>query len=345
MALQTLKNIRSTATVQSDFPAMLAKSKGELARALPRHISPDRCARAALTAYRVTPGLDGCEPRSILAAVLQAAQLGLEVGLSGEAHLVPFKGKCQLIPGYTGLMKLARNTGMVRDIYAHEVRVNDRFELKLGLDRELLHEPLTGPGGFPASDEERGPVAGFYAVAVFADGSRTFVAMSRKEVEKIRDGSRGYQSAKQHKKESAWDTDFVAMGLKTAIRRLCKFLPKSPELATALAMDAASEQGVEQNLDLGTVIDGGYAPVIDPAEVEEGREAAAPRKAVEPAVPKDASPAGAPALEAALIAVKNARSLDILDEIFIRAEPGLSGPDLDALKAAFKQREAELRAE
>ncbi|GLW61700.1 hypothetical protein Hthe01_20490 [Hydrogenophilus thermoluteolus] len=273
MALQTLKNLNRAQAVQPaqqvvTFPAMLEKYKSEIARALPRHINPDRMARIALTAFRMNPKLGECDPRSIFAAIIQSSQLGLEVGLMGEAHLVPYGNQCQLIPGYTGLMKLARQSGLVQDIYAHEVRENDRFTLKLGLERSLEHEPLAGPGGFPASDEERGEVVGFYAVAVFKDGSRTFVAMSRKEVERIRDKSPGYQMAKRNKRASVWDTEFVAMGLKTVIRRLCKYLPKSPELAMALALDTASELGKPQNLDLNDAINGTYAPVVEEEEVE-----------------------------------------------------------------------------
>ena len=200
MSLQALKNINRTTPNDAEqpkgFPAMLEQFKGEIARALPKHINPDRMARIALTAFRMTPKLGECDPRSVFAAVIQSSQMGLEVGLMGEAHLVPFGNQCQLIPGYTGLMKLARQSGLVQDIYAHEVRVNDNFTLKLGMERSLDHEPLTTLGGFPAADDERGEVAGFYSVAVFKDGSRTFVAMGRKEVEKIRDNSRGYQSAK-----------------------------------------------------------------------------------------------------------------------------------------------------
>ena len=134
-----------------NFPALLEKSKGEIARALPKHIDPDRMLRIALTTFRTNPGLAKCNPVSVLAAVIQASQLGLEIGQNGEAYLVPFKDECQMIPGYLGLMKLARNSGMIRDIYAHEVRENDRFELRLGLNRHLDHEPLQGRGGFPAS--------------------------------------------------------------------------------------------------------------------------------------------------------------------------------------------------
>lgn len=264
MSLQALKNINRTAAANSEqpqsFPAMLEQFKGEIARALPKHINPDRMARIALTAFRMTPKLGECDPRSVFAAVIQSSQLGLEVGLMGEAHLVPFGNQCQLIPGYTGLMKLARNSGLVVDIYAESVRINDKFTLKLGMERDMQHEPLTAQGGFSASDEERGEIVGFYAVGVLKDGSRTFIAMSRKEVEKIRDGSKGYQAAKKYKKESTWDTDFCAMGLKTAIRRLCKWLPKSPELATALALD---ENAGQQNLNVDDAINGTFSPVVD----------------------------------------------------------------------------------
>ena len=162
---QTLRNIQKsrsqgTPTNVLAFPAFLERFKGEIARALPRHLSPERMARIALTAFRMNPKLAEADPRSVFAAVIQSSQLGLEVGLMGEAHLVPFGRQCQLIPGYQGLVKLARNSGIVQDVYAHEVRINDKFDIVLGLNRTLMHEPLK-QNGFPASDEERGPVVCF----------------------------------------------------------------------------------------------------------------------------------------------------------------------------------------
>ncbi len=331
MALQALKNIHrgnSNPEEKKDFPAMLQKFKGEIERALPRHLNAERMARIALTAFRMTPKLAECDPRSIFAAVIQSAQLGLEVGLMGEAHLVPFGDQCQLIPGYTGLMKLARQSGQVVDIYAHEVRAKDEFKLTLGLTRNLEHNPLMANGGFPAAEEERGEVIGFYAVAVFKDTSRTFVAMSRKEVERIRDNSRGYQAAKRYKKASLWDSDFVAMGLKTVIRRLTKLLPKSPELATALAMDSAAEHGKGQNLDLNDVIDGSYTPVIDDDEVATTPANTASQPAPETAKGK---------LEQAIDDMERTQSLEILDEVYIRAEAELDNADLEVLLREYRR--------
>ncbi|SCZ85004.1 recombinase RecT [Nitrosomonas mobilis] len=343
MAFQTLKNINRSQSGNNEnepknFPVMLDKFKAEIARALPRHINPDRMTRIALTAFRMNPRLAECDPRSVFAAIVQSSQLGLEVGLMGEAHLVPFKNECQLIPGYTGLIKLARQSGFVQDIYAHEVRMNDQFNLNLGLERSLEHVPMQGSCGFPATDDERGPIAGFYAVGVFKDGSRTFVAMGVTEVERIRDNSRGYQAAKRSKKDSVWDSDFTAMGLKTAIRRLCKYLPKSPELATALSLDAAFEQGKDQHLNLIDAATGEFVP--DNFDEEESSEV---KVEMPPAVKKsDAAKASEaeisnPVLQAAILALEKAKTYDQLDEIYIRLEADFADTDLEFLMRHYRR--------
>lgn len=217
--------------------------------------------------------------------------------------------------------------------------MNDTFALKLGMERNLEHEPLTAPGGFPASDEERGEVVGFYAVGVLKDGSRTFVAMGGKEVESIRDGSRGYQAAKKYKKESVWDTDFVAMGLKTVIRRICKFLPKSPELATALAMDEKAHAGQGQNLNLNDVIDGSYAPVDVTDDAEEIKEK--PPAKTESQTQSAKAMSQLEKLDKVVAALKSASTVEALDEIYIRAEVDLEDAELEvALREYRKCKEA-----
>ncbi len=332
MQNQTMQNLKTQTKAEQPgtqltdaktFPGMLEQFKSEIARALPKHLSADRMSRIALTAFRQTPKLAECDPRSVFAAVIQSSQLGLEVGLMGEAHLVPFGGQCQLIPGYTGLMKLARNSGMVTDIYAEAVRVNDTFSLKLGMSRDLIHEPLTAKGGFPASDEERGEVVGFYAVGVLKDGSRTFVAMGRAEVLRIRDGSKGYQASKKYKKESLWDTDFTSMGLKTAIRRLCKFLPKSPELATALALD---DNAGKQKLSVDDAIQGVFQAVEDEeVNTVTGEIGKAQNSNVTqmPQTQQRAPVTKLEKLEAVTRGMRSVNSVEALDEILIRAEADL----------------------
>ncbi|EXI87787.1 MAG: hypothetical protein AW11_02383 [Candidatus Accumulibacter regalis] len=336
---QTLRNIQSArqgnTTGAVSFPAMLEQLKGEIARALPKHLSAERMARIALTAFRMNPKLSEVDPRSVVAAVIQSCQLGLQIGLMGEAHLVAFGSQCQLIPGYQGLVKLARNSGSVQDIYAHEVRINDKFDIVLGLNRSLMHEPLK-KNGFPASDDERGAIAGFYAVAVFNDGSRTFHALSKEQVEWVRDHSRGYQMAKKNRKESPWDTHFVPMGLKTAIRRLCNLLPKSPELAMALAMDELNERGKTQNIGMAEAIDGSWAPVID----DESTDAKA--KETGAGDQKSGREGGKPPLDLLLTSISQAASVDDLDERYAKAEDAADDGDLEQLLRAYRSRKAAL---
>ena len=58
-------------------------------------------------------------------------------------------------------------------------------------------------------------------------GDTQFVVMSRRQIDRIRDQ---YMRSER----SPWRTHFVEMALKTALRRLCKWLPQTVEMATAI---------------------------------------------------------------------------------------------------------------
>src|SRR5215471_11009246 len=147
---------------RATFPNMLEKFKGEITRALPRHLNPDRMCRITLTEFRKNPRLAECDSRSVFAAIIVASQLGLEPGVLGQAYLVPYKNECQLIPGYQGLIDLVRRSTLVQRIEAHVVRHGDKFTYKTGLKTTLEHEPLL--------EGTRGALRFAYAVAEFRDG-------------------------------------------------------------------------------------------------------------------------------------------------------------------------------
>lgn len=210
--------------------ALLEHMKGEIARALPRHISPERIARVALTAIRANPQLAACSQASFLGALLQASQLGLEVNTPlGQAYLVPYKDTATLIIGYQGMMDLARRSGMVRAIYAHAVYDGDDFSWELGLEPKLKHVPK----------QQSRELTHVYAVARLTDGEPVFTVLTRDEVESYRKRSRASGSG-------PWVTDFDAMAKKTAVRRLYTWLPKSAEQARALVVDQAVERDTPQ---------------------------------------------------------------------------------------------------
>lgn len=209
-------------TVQNALEAM----KGQIAMALPRHITPERMVRVALTAVQNTPKLLECDRNSFYMAVLRAAQLGLEPdGIMGQAYLIPYGKTVQLITGYKGLIDLARRSGEVSNIIAKEVCEHDYFEVDYSNETPFVHKPKL--------DGNRGEVILFWAMARFKDGGLHWDYMTKDEVLSIRDGSSGWQSAKRFNKtaDSPWEKNFIEMGKKTVIRRIAKFLPMSVQRA------------------------------------------------------------------------------------------------------------------
>lgn len=216
---------------------LLLTHKDQIAMALPKHLTPERMIRVALTAVSRTPELQKCSPISVAACVVQSSILGLEPEAAlGEAYLIPFKNQCQLVIGYKGLVKLVRNSGQLSTINAAVVRQNDTFEFEDGLYPKLIHKK---PTPF-ATAKERGDVIGYWAGALLKDGSQQFVVMGKGEVEEHR---RKYSKAAN---SGPWVNEFDAMALKTCIRKLCKFLPQSVEVQTAVALDEQAETGVAQ---------------------------------------------------------------------------------------------------
>jgi recombination protein RecT len=215
---------------------LLETMKTEIARALPKHVTPDRMARVTLTALRTTKDLAKCTPQSFLACVMTLSQLGLEPsnGL-GFAWLIPRKNKklatieCTVIIGYQGLMELARRSGQIRSISATAVYEGDDYEVRYGLHPDVTHRPnWTAP-------RTPGKLVGAYAVARVKDSDDPiFVFVPRLEIEAAR--KRGASGAGV---STPWDTDYEAMALKTAVRRLFRWLPKSVEMAIASVADDA----------------------------------------------------------------------------------------------------------
>ena len=171
-------------------------------------------------------------------AVLQVAQLRLSLDPSlGQAYILPFKGKAQLVIGYKGLVHLAVRTGLVHSIEGRLVRANDKFEFTLGSEDRLEHSYDLG--------QDRGEIIGVYAVARLPSGQNAFrEPMSYLEAQRHREYSPSWRGAEQlriqkgKKNTSLWATDEPSMLRKTAVRQFClKSLPLTNEFAAAIAAD------------------------------------------------------------------------------------------------------------
>lgn len=204
---------------------------------LPKHLTAERIVKVALAAAQRQPLLLECTPNSFLAAVMQAAELGLEPGSAlGHAYLVPFKKgnqyECSLIVGYRGMISLARRSGEIVSIETHPRYLRDEFKRTQGLEPTLIHvpwEPAYSATGDIVGPGDPGPLIGVYAIARLRDGGVQTEYMSRADVERIR-----MMSAKGKYDEGPWHDHYTEQARKTVLRRIFKYLPVSIELAKAL---------------------------------------------------------------------------------------------------------------
>lgn len=245
----------------ADFPAMLERFKGEIAKALPKHLNPDRMARIALTAFRRTPNLKKCDPRSVFAAVIQASQLGLEPDIQGRAFLIPYGAECQFVPGWKGLVELVNRSGL-GSAWTGAVFDGDEFEWALGDSPYVRHRPM---GGYNI-----GELTHVYAVGRTKGGEWPVIEVwPIGRVIAHRD--RYNRVGKRH-----YSYDNLEMyARKVVLLQVLKYMPMSTELAMAVAMNDAAEIG-SQGLTVKDAIEGTWTPVQnqDPQNPKESSESA-----------------------------------------------------------------------
>lgn len=259
------------------LPSMM----GQLKSALPPHVTVDKFLRVAMTAFQQNPDLLKQDRPSLFASVVTCAQLGLVPDAQlGEAYFVPFKGKVQLIPGYRGLLKLARQ-GDVGFVEAEIICANDKPLYILG--DESRFECVV-------NWQDRGPMVAVYALAKFRDGSIAGrVVMTKKQVDEIREASPGRNSP-------AWTNHYDEMAKKTALRRLAKLLPMNTVAGAAFRMSELNEElGRTGRVIEGEVVEDeqeelpAEAPEAKPKRRRTALDGIAPAPAAKPTEPVQAS--------------------------------------------------------
>jgi len=259
---------------------LLNVSRKEIEAALPAHLTPDRLLRIVTTEIRKTPALLECSQASLLGAVIQSAQVGLEPGGAlGHCYLVPFKGQVQLIVGYRGFLELANRSDRVSKIIARAVYSGDEFEFEYGLNERLVHKP--------GDASKRGQLSHVYCVVTLKDGAQMFDVMAKAEVDAIRNRSKAGNSG-------PWVTDYEAMAKKTAVRRLFKFMPASIEAQRAVGLDEMSETENGQDNESVIGVEGRQVPDAGTSALRDALDTQ--KKQAEIVVPKE-EPAPAPVVD------------------------------------------------
>lgn len=212
-------------TMQAYIKAMEPAIK----KALPSVITPERFTRMVLSALSSTPKLAECSPQSFLAAMMTAAQLGVEPNTAlGQAYLLPYRNhgnmECQFQLGYKGLIDLAYRSGEVSVIQAHTVYENDVFEYELGMDPKLRHVPAKA---------DRGEAVAYYAMFKTKDGGYGFEVMS---VDDVQRHAQRY-SKSYGRGSSPWRSNFDEMAKKTVLKRALKYAPLKSDFVRGVAQD------------------------------------------------------------------------------------------------------------
>ncbi len=219
---------------------LLAKMEGQIAKALPSVLTPERYTRMVMTALSTNPDLRRCTPESFLGAVMQAAQLGLEPNTPlGQAYLIPFRNKgrleVQFQLGYKAYLDLAYRSGEVSIIDAQAVRQNDEFDFEYGLEPKLKFKPAL---------KDRGEVICYYAMFKTKSGGFNFLVMSKEDViNHAKQFSQSYNSS-----YSPWKSNFDQMAKKTVLKAVLKYAPLKSEFVKNIATDETIKTNIAENM-------------------------------------------------------------------------------------------------
>lgn len=234
-----LQAVKTGVVVGAQGPTVydLIKSKRKaIENALPEHIGIERFVNIALTAVGSNPKLQLCTDTSLIAGLMQAAQLGLEPNSPLQmAYLIPYENskktgkdaggkdiwtkvmEAQFQIGYHGIIHLMWQSGMLADLHWSAWHRNDLFEVHEGTEKKLVHRPEL----FKA----RGEILGYYAVAKTKFGGAPFDYMSVPElIEHGKKFSKGYE-----KTDNIWQKNFDAAAFKTVLKQVSKYMPKTAD--------------------------------------------------------------------------------------------------------------------
>ena len=240
MAGKIQNQLANASPAKRSLQSYIKSMEGEIAKALPSVITPERFTRIVLSAISTNPKLADCTPQSFLGAMMTSAQLGLEVNTPiGAAYILPYMNKgvmeAQFQLGYKGLIDLAYRSGEVEVIQAHVVYANDEFHCEYGLDPKLTHKP---------ADRDRGEPVKVYAVFKTKSGGYGFEVMS---MDDVRDHAAKYSKA-YDSGFSPWKTNFEEMAKKTVLKRVLKYAPLKSDFVRAAVQDETVKKGLSADM-------------------------------------------------------------------------------------------------
>lgn len=207
---------------------LLDQQVSKFAEVAPKYMNVERLIRLMLAAYSRNPKIAQCSPASVLLFTMRCAETGLEPIGAGGAWPVPYENRkngtteLQFIPDYRGLIALAKKNGDILDAVTYPVYEQDKFEIEYGMNPNVEHKPCV--------IGEKGDLLGVYMIVTLPDGGKQVHWMDMSDIKHIQGKSKASGFG-------PWKTDFVAMALKSVVRKGMKLFARSPQLQAALEYD------------------------------------------------------------------------------------------------------------
>lgn len=237
-------NDRTTLSPVAQFSGFMDKVKPQLALALPKHLTADRMARLAMTAFSTSPKLQECDPMTIAASIMTAGQLGLEPGVNGAGYLIPYGKTCTFVPGWKGLVDLVSRSGR-GTVFTGVIFKDQQYTFTDGARRDLIIHNETE---LEAAED----ITHAYAIGWVKDSSMPVIELWT--VGKIRKHRDKYNKVgKMHYSYRDWEM----YCRKVPLLQVLKYMPCSVEMSNAIAISHASEAGRGATIENGIVVDVG----------------------------------------------------------------------------------------
>lgn len=211
----------------------------------------DRFLTLALNQTLQNPLLLECSRESWFDALQKCATHGLlPDGIHGA--LVPYKQRVTFQPMYQGLVQRAYETKLVTKLWAEVVYAGERFDVRLGDEPKLYHEP----------DVDRGDPSKLVACYACArvNGETHFTVLFPKDVARHKASSKTASRS-----DGPWQTATAEMWKKTALIALSKTLPHFAAEARRFAELASESERDDSIIDV-TPIEEAPPPVMDVAK-------------------------------------------------------------------------------
>lgn len=212
-----------------------------------------RFGQLAMMELRRNPTLFSCDPMSILGCLMTSASLGLQLGVGGQAYLIPFKGECTFVPGWKGLVSLMHRTKSA-DIWTEVVREGDTFKAYYGSQPGIDHEK---------NSTRADRITHFYAVGLIRGAQYPVIDVWTMD-EIVAHRARFNKSGDKHYSYKTPEA-MEAYGRKIPLLQVLKYMPASFEMEVATDLDAAAETGT-QRIRPNDVIEGVISAEVTPVE-------------------------------------------------------------------------------